>query len=552
VASALRHTSSVVTTDVLVIGSGIAGLSTALRVARFADVVVVTKDRVPESSTRYAQGGIASVWSPDDTFEDHIRDTLVAGAGLCRRDAVEMVVRDGPARVRDLIALGARFDSHTEDGTRIYDLGREGGHSKRRILHATDATGTEIMRALVDAVRREPRIRLIEDHLAIDLLIDRRVASSRCWGAYVLDRTSAKIHRFRSHATVLATGGSGKVYLYTSNPDVATGDGLAMAYRAGCRVANMEFFQFHPTCLYHPQAKSFLLTEALRGEGARLLRPDGSSFMAEYHPDAELAPRDVVARAIDAEMKMHGYDHVWLDISHRDADWIRQRFPTIYERCRGFGIDITHEPAPVVPAAHYQCGGVAIDLEARTSIAGLYAAGEVACSGLHGANRLASNSLLEAIVYAATCSASIEGSLDARRTALPDLPPWDPGEATHSTESVVVSQDWDEIRRFMWNYVGIVRSTRRLERARKRIRLLQDEIREYYWDVLPTADLIELRNIATVAELIIYSALARGESRGLHTTIDHPRADAAPARDTSIVVGPDGLPLVDSPAADSV
>jgi L-aspartate oxidase len=538
----LRERERVTTTDVLIIGSGVAGLSTALRCAAFADVVVVTKDRAPESSTQYAQGGIASVWSPDDSFDAHIEDTLAAGAGLCHREAVEAVVREGPARVRDLIALGAVFDSQTLAGEQVYDLGREGGHSRRRILHALDATGHEVMRALTHAARKEPRIRIVEDHLAIDLLMDRTVAGGRCRGAYVLDKSTGLIERMQAPVTVLCTGGSGKAYLYTSNPDVATGDGLAMAYRAGARIVNMEFFQFHPTCLYHPHAKSFLLTEALRGEGARLCRPDGSRFMPEYHPDAELAPRDVVARAIDNEMKVHGFDHVYLDVSHRPAAWIRSRFPTVYERCRAYGIDITAEPAPVVPAAHYQCGGVATDLAARTSIAGLYAAGEVACTGLHGANRLASNSLLEAIVFAARCAAAIEARRPESRGPVPEMPPWDPGTADHSTESVVVSQDWDEIRRFMWNYVGIVRSTRRLERARKRIRLLQDEIRAYYWDVLPTADLIELRNIATVAELIIYSALQRRESRGLHTTIDYPETREEERHDTILRLGDDGLP----------
>jgi L-aspartate oxidase len=532
----------VTTTEVLIVGSGIAGLSAALRCARFADVVVVTKDRVPEGSTRYAQGGIASVWSPDDSFDAHIEDTTVAGAGLCRPEAVEVVVREGPDRVRDLIALGAVFDSQTLAGEQVYDLGREGGHSKRRILHALDATGHEVMRALIAAARREPRIRIVENHLAIDLLIERHKTGAHCWGAYVLDRDTGTVHRFCAAVTLLCTGGSGKVYLYTSNPDVATGDGLAMAYRAGAHIANMEFFQFHPTCLYHPQAKSFLLTEALRGEGARLLRPDGGAFMRDYHPDAELAPRDVVARAIDSEMKRHGFDHVWLDISHRPADWIRRRFPTVYEGCLAYGIDITSGPAPVVPAAHYQCGGVATDLHAQTSIPGLFAAGEVACTGLHGANRLASNSLLEAIVFAARCAQAIDSTFASGRAPVPEASPWETGAAVDSTESVVVSQNWDEIRRFMWNYVGIVRSTRRLERARKRIRLLQDEIRAYYWDVLPTADLIELRNIATVAELIIYSALGRHESRGLHTTVDYPASRPDLRTDTVLAVGEDGIP----------
>jgi L-aspartate oxidase len=519
-----------VQSDVLVIGSGIAGLTCALECAKHAPVVLVTKDRLPESSSQYAQGGIASVWSPEDSFESHIEDTLVAGAGLCHRDVVETVVREGPARVRDLIALGTNFDVRGDQDERDYDLGREGGHSHRRILHALDATGHEIIRALSEAVRTNPRITIHEKHGAVDLLIDR----AACWGAYVLDLATREVDIFTAPATVLCTGGAGKVYLYTSNPDVATGDGLAMAYRAGATVANMEFFQFHPTCLYHPQAKSFLLTEALRGEGAVLRRPDGERFMHRYDPRAELAPRDVVARAIDSEMKVHGFKSVFLDISHKPAAWIRERFPTVYERCLRFGFDLTRTPVPAVPAAHYACGGVLTDVRARSTVDRLYAAGEVACTGLHGANRLASNSLLEGLVFGHRAAVDVVERLrtDARRP--PALQPWDPGHATDSNESVVVAQNWDEIRRFMWNYVGIVRSDRRLARARKRIALLQDEIRAYYWDFLLTSDLVELRNIATVAELIIACALARRESRGLHYTVDHPAADPAWARDTLV------------------
>jgi L-aspartate oxidase len=529
--------------DVLVIGSGIAGMLCALRCAAHGRVTLVTKDRLPESSSRYAQGGIASVWGEDDTFESHIDDTLTAGAGLCRRDAVETVVREGPDRVRELIALGVHFDVNADSEHPTYDLGREGGHSHRRILHALDQTGNEMVRALGEAVRTTPTVTVIENHLAVELLLDRHGPASACWGAYVLDKDTGRIHRFSARATILCTGGSGKVYLYTSNPDVATGDGLAMAYRAGVRVANMEFFQFHPTCLYHPQAKSFLLTEALRGEGALLRTPAGERFMPRYHALAELAPRDVVARAIDSEMKEHGFDCVYLDISHREPAWVRGRFPTVYERCREYGFDLATQPVPVVPAAHYQCGGVVTDLDGRTSIARLYAAGEVACTGLHGANRLASNSLLEALVFGHRAAAHMIALLRRDPTPPPAHPPWDTGAATTSTESVVVSQDWDEIRRFMWNYVGIVRSDQRLERARKRITLLQDEIHGYYWNVLPSSDLVELRNIATVAELIIACASLRHESRGLHTTIDYPEPCSSEQHDTVIQRGSSRAPI---------
>lgn len=520
--------------DVLIIGSGIAGLFAALRCARFGEVLLLTKDRLPESSSQYAQGGIASVWSPDDSFESHVEDTLVAGAGLCHRDVAEAVVRDGPARVRDLIALGTNFDvrADAEDGQ--YDLGREGGHSRRRILHALDATGHEIIRALGDAVRATPNITVFENHLAVDILLDRNVSPAACWGAYVLDRSTQQVHRFVARSTILCAGGAGKVYLYTSNPDVATGDGVAMAHRAGADVANMEFFQFHPTCLYHPAAKSFLLTEALRGEGAILRRPDGEPFMASYHARAELAPRDIVARAIDNEMKVHGFDCVYLDISHKDPAWVRERFPTVQRRCLEFGFDLTKGPVPVVPAAHYSCGGVVTDLRARTTIPRLYAAGETACTGLHGANRLASNSLLEALVFAHRAAEDVAHLLERDRTRPPAIGRWDPGTATDSDESVVVTQNWDEIRRFMWNYVGIVRSDRRLARARQRIALLQEEIRAYYWNVLLTSDLAELRNIAAVAELIIVCASARRESRGLHYTIDHPVSSPGWLRDTVV------------------
>ena len=520
--------------EFLVLGSGIAGLTCALRCAQQAPVTLVTKDRLPESSSQYAQGGIASVWSPEDSFEAHIADTLRAGDGLCHPDVVDIVVREGPDRVRDLIALGTSFDLRGDPEHPEYDLGREGGHSKRRILHALDATGHEIIRALSEAVRATPNITIYENHLAVDLLLERDAQPPACWGAYVLDRGTRRVRRFLARATFLCTGGAGKVYLYTSNPDVATGDGVAMAYRAGAPVANMEFFQFHPTCLFHPEAKSFLVTEALRGEGAILRRPDREPFMQRYDERAELAPRDIVARAIDNEMKVHGFECVSLDISHRDPDFVRNRFPTVYRTCLRYGIDMTRAPIPVVPAAHYSCGGVVADVHGATALPRLYACGEVACTGLHGANRLASNSLLEALVFAHRAADHACAALRADRRPWPDLRPWDPGHATDSDESVVVTQNWDEIRRFMWNYVGIVRTERRLARARQRIGLLQEEIREYYRDFLLTSDLVELRNIATVAELIIACASARKESRGLHYTIDYPARDPACAYDTVV------------------
>jgi len=536
-----------VESDFLVLGSGIAGLTCALRCARQGRVLLVTKDRLPESNSRYAQGGIASVWSPEDSFEQHIDDTLIAGDGLCHRDAVEVVVREGPDRVRDLIALGTHFDLRGDPEDREYDLGQEGGHSRRRILHASDATGWEIIRALSDAVRADPNIVVHENHLAVDLLVERDRHTRKpvaCWGAYVLDRDTRRVQRFLARTTFLCTGGAGKVYLYTSNPDVATGDGVAMAYRAGAPVANMEFFQFHPTCLYHPNAKSFLVTEAIRGEGAILRRPDGEAFMKRYDPRGELAPRDIVARAIDNEMKVHGFDSVFLDITHRDPEFVRTRFPHVYETCLRFGIDMTRQPIPVVPAAHYLCGGVVVDLDGATALPRLYACGEAACTGLHGANRLASNSLLEALVFAHRASADACRRLAEDSRRWPGLAPWDPGHATDSDESVVVTQNWEEVRRFMWNYVGIVRSDRRLARARDRIHMLQDEIRAYYWDFTLTADLAELRNIATVAELIIACASARRESRGLHFTIDHPAKETDWVRDTVVRLGEGGRPVI--------
>ncbi len=518
--------------DYLVIGGGLAGLSFALRVAESGSVIVLNKGRLPESATAYAQGGIASVWSPDDSFDSHVADTERAGAGLCKRETVDIVVREGPDRIRDLIEMGTEF-SRGEDGDDQYDLGMEGGHRHRRILHASDATGGEIMRALIAAVRNQPNIQVLERHMAIDLItgpkLDPLSTETDCWGAYVLDLEANSVRTISARATMLAAGGAGKVYLYTSNPDIASGDGIAMAYRAGAPVANMEFIQFHPTCLYHPQAKSFLISEALRGEGAILKRPDGEPFMKAYHPDAELAPRDVVARAIDNEMKVHGFDHVLLDITHHDAAFLKRRFPTIHERCLSYGIDLTTSPIPVVPAAHYCCGGVMTSLDGETPIKRLYAGGEVTMTGLHGANRLASNSLLEAIVFGTRAARHASTLLETEPATPPALPPWNPGQAIDSDESVVVTQNWDEIRRFMWNYVGIVRSNRRLARAYQRITALHAEIRQYYWDFIVTGDLIELRNLATVAELIIASAIKRRESRGLHYNIDYPDTDAVAA-----------------------
>jgi L-aspartate oxidase len=515
--------------DFLVIGGGIAGLLFALKASESGTVTVLTKAASSEANTAYAQGGIASVWSVDDSFESHIDDTIRAGAGLCDRGAVEAIVRDGPAVVRELIALGTRFTRIEEGGENEYDLGREGGHSHRRVLHAQDLTGREIMRALGLAARGRSNIQVLENHVAIDLLMEKGPDGKpgACWGVYALEKTTMAVRRIVARATMLATGGAGKVYLYTTNPDIASGDGVAMAFRAGAPVANLEFYQFHPTCLYHPDAKSFLISEALRGEGAILRLPDGTPFMKRYHPDAELAPRDVVARAIDSEMKRRGLDCVHLDISHRPAAYLRERFPNIYKRCLGYGFDLTAGPIPVVPAAHYMCGGVVTDLAARTAIPRLYAAGEVAMTGLHGANRLASNSLLEAAVMGHRGFVAAHEMMRRDRVALPDFPAWDPGDAIESEQRVLITQSWEEIRRLMWNYVGIVRSDLRLERALRRLQMLDEEIHGYYWDHRIDSDLIELRNLVTVGKLIVRSARARKESRGLHYTTDYPEPDDA-------------------------
>jgi L-aspartate oxidase len=515
--------------DILVVGSGIAGLVFALKVADHGRVVVLTKRAAEVTITGLAQGGIAAAWLAQDSWQAHVEDTLAAGAGLCRRDVVEFVAKTAQARVRDLIELGCRFDQ--EDGD--YDLHREGGHSERRILHAKDCTGAEIMRALLAAVAAHPNIEVREHRMVVDLITEGWVARSRAelppmpdkvLGLYALDTESGEVETYAARVVALCTGGAGKVYLYTSNPDVASGDGVAIAYRAGARVANMEFVQFHPTCLFHPEARNFLITEAMRGEGGILRNGSGEAFMARYDPRKELAPRDIVARAIDAELKRRGEDCAFLDMRHMDRAELESHFPTIYGRCKQLGIDIATAPIPVVPAAHYICGGVVTDMAGQTDLQHLFAIGEVACTGLHGANRLASNSLLEGVVFAHAAAAQVAEQLrDAPLCT--ELPTWDAGTASEPDEQVVITQIWDEVRRFMWNYVGIVRTNRRLLRARKRIDLVQEEIRHHYWDFALTGDLVELRNLATVAELVVECALRRRESRGLHYNTDYPEMD---------------------------
>jgi len=504
-------------TDYLVIGSGIAGLNFALLAAEHGQVVVCTKKRPADTNTNWAQGGVAAVLAPDDSFEQHVSDTLAAGDGLCDRHVVELCVNDGPAEVERLLQLGVRL---ARDPSGALDLGREGAHSRHRVVHWEDVTGREIQRALLAAVSKHPNITLLDNHIAVDLLSMAKYGGDpACFGAYVLDSRSGEVKTICARATVLASGGTGKVYIYTSNPDVATGDGIAMAYRIGAACADLEFVQFHPTVLYHPHAGSFLISEALRGEGGVLRLANGETFMEHYHPMKSLASRDVVARAIDNELKKSGADAVFLDMTQLDATFVRQRFPNIYERCLGLGIDITKQPIPVVPAAHYMCGGVKTDDTGATTIRGLYAIGECAATGLHGANRLASNSLLEGMVFSSRAAAAVR---EAPRTRPEKVAPWSYGQATDSNDAIVVSLNWDEIRRFMWSYVGIVRSDKRLERARRRIEILRDEIREYYIDFKITSDLLELRNLALVAHLIIESARRRKESRGLHYTLDYP------------------------------
>jgi len=520
--------------DFLVVGTGIAGLSFALKAARTGTVAIITKKNDRESNTNYAQGGIAAVIAMDDSFDLHVADTLTAGAGLCHRDAVELVVRDGPERIRELIAWGAEFTRRAA-GSEELSLGREGGHSRHRIIHAADLTGREIERALLQAVSESPRIRIFEHHVAIDLITEhhlrdkaqRREPGTHCWGVYALDTATGRVEGFLARATLLASGGAGHVYLHTTNPPIATGDGIAMAYRAGADVANLEFMQFHPTTLYHPQARSFLISEAMRGYGAVLRADDGRAFMSEYHPLGELAPRDIVARAIDLEMKKSGHPCVYLDVTHKPPEEIKRHFPNIYAHCLHFGLDITQERIPVVPAAHYMCGGVVTDLNGCVSIQGLYACGEVACTGLHGANRLASNSLLEGLVFSHHAAQHATDFVARRTTAIPpDIPEWNDEGTFDSEEWVLISHDRTEIQTLMWDYVGIVRSNGRLLRARRRVRMIADEIEAFYKKTVVTPELIELRNIATVAQLIIVCALRRQESRGLHYTTDYPEPSA--------------------------
>lgn len=510
--------------DVLIIGSGLAGLTLALNLAKTLRVGVVTKKKLNDSASAWAQGGIAAVLSIEDSPDAHIRDTLMAGAGLCNEAMTRYIVENGPAAINWLIEHGVNFtrDDHHETG---FHLTREGGHSVRRIIHSDDATGKVIQLTLGEQVLQHPNIDVLEQHIAVDLITNQKLPQhqltegNHCHGAYVLDKVASKVRTIGAQNTILATGGTGKVYLYTTNPDVATGDGIAMGWRAGCRVANMEFIQFHPTCLYHPHAKSFLISEAVRGEGGLLRLPDGERFMPRHDTRAELAPRDIVARAIDFEMKKRGLDCVFLDISHKPADFLKQHFPTIYQFCLNLGIDITREPIPVVPAAHYTCGGVMTDRHGRTDIGHLYAVGEVAYTGLHGANRLASNSLLECLVISMSAARDI---IEQHPSANPVLPDWDESRVTDADEEIVISHNWDELRRFMWSYVGIVRTNKRLQRAQRRIDLLHEEINEYYANFRVSTDLLELRNLVCTADLIVRSAMLRHESRGLHYSRDFP------------------------------
>ncbi|MBD3237413.1 MAG: L-aspartate oxidase [Candidatus Eisenbacteria bacterium] len=512
--------------EFLVIGSGLAGLTFALETAEAGRVAILTKREAWDTNTWLAQGGVASVLAPDDSFERHARDTVEAGGGLCDAEVVRTLVAEGPAAIESLERLGVRF-SQQEDGDG-YDLGREGGHSRRRVLHVTDETGRAIEQVLLDRVRAHPRIDLFEHHCVVDLITTSKLAGTLTTrgdtavvGAYVLDVAGGEILRFAADQTLLATGGCGKVYRYTSNPDVASGDGLAMAHRAGARLADLEFVQFHPTCLFHPRERRFLISEAVRGEGAVLRAIGGEAFMQRYHSRAELAPRDVVARAIDSEMKSRGEAHVLLDLSPIGAERVKRRFPMIYGTCLALGIDLTREPAPVVPAAHYMCGGIVADIDGRTDLRRLFVAGEAACTGLHGANRLASNSLLESVVCARRAArAAIEGLAAGRASR--EIPPWDPGSATLAKESVLVNSHWTLVRALMWDFVGIVRSDHRLELARRYIHFFRESIESYYWDFLLDSDLIELRNLALIADLIIGCARARRESRGLHYNADHP------------------------------
>src|SRR5437899_676400 len=512
--------------DFVVIGSGIAGLSFALKVAKHGSVAVVTKRKGADTNTAWAQGGIACVTSDEDSFGLHARDTLVAGAGLCDEAVVRAVVTEGPERIRELMELGLQFDEREISGHRELDLGREGGHSKRRILHVRDVTGKEIEDTLLRELGRQSQVELFENHMAVDLITAGKLGfatEDRCLGVYILDEKTGEVETIRSDRIVLATGGCGKVYLYTTNPDIATGDGVAIGWRAGAVIANMEFVQFHPTCLFHAKAKSFLISEAVRGEGGILRNNHGEDFIKRYDPRGSLASRDIVARAIDAEIKRSGAQCVFLDITHKPPEFIQERFPHIYQTCLQFGIDISKQPIPVVPAAHYQCGGIKTDLNGTTTLPGLYAIGEVGCTGLHGANRLASNSLLEGLVVAhRAAEASVRELPPTHLAKKISLPEWESGNLQDVDELVVIYHNWDEIRRLMWDYVGIVRTDKRLQRASARLRNLQREIREFYWNFKVSVDLLELRNLAAVAALIVDSALCRQESRGLHYTLDYP------------------------------
>ncbi|MFO8018023.1 MAG: L-aspartate oxidase [Promethearchaeia archaeon] len=512
-----------ITTDFLIIGGGVSGLTFTIKLAKRlkdAKILLISKEKLEDCNTYYAQGGIACVWEEDDSFNKHIEDTLIAGDGLCDEQVVRKVVAQAPERIEELIEWGVNFTKE-EDGS--YDLGKEGGHSKRRIFRIKDYTGRGVEETLIDIVRGLDNVEIKEKWCAINLY----AKDFKCYGAYVLDQTTAEIHNIAAKSTILATGGAGKIYLYTTNPDIASGDGIAMAYRAGATISNMEFFQFHPTCLYHPYAKSFLITEAMRGEGALLKDMDGNRFMEQYHPQKELAPRDIVSRAIDAELKRSGDDHVLLDIaSVHDASFIMEHFPQVYHKCQEFNIDITEEPIPVVPAAHYCCGGVVADLDGSTNVKNLFVIGESSCTGLHGANRLASNSIIEGLVCGHNCAQTVSELYP--KLKMKEFPEWEPGHAVPSTEAVVITQNWDELRRVAWNYIGIVRTDKRLQRAKKRINLLLDEIEQYYWDFKIEKNLVELRNLATVAKLIVVSAIARKESRGIHYNVDYPeKADKA-------------------------
>ncbi|MFV1993908.1 MAG: L-aspartate oxidase [Verrucomicrobiales bacterium] len=527
--------------DFLVVGSGIAGLVFALKAACRGSVAVVTKRRGEDSNTAQAQGGIACAVSPEDSLELHIGDTLDAGAGLCNEEVVRAIVSEAPERIRELIELGVHFDERENGkGELDWDLGREGGHSRRRILHSRDTTGREIEDRLLVAVREHPDIELLEHHFAVDLITTAKLGlatQDRCIGLYAFDQKRSEVTALRADRVILATGGCGKVYLYTTNPDVATGDGVAMAWRAGAAISNMEFVQFHPTCLYHPSARSFLISEAVRGEGGVLVDGQGNEFMAQYDERESLAPRDIVARAIDREIKKRGSKCVYVDISHKSRDFIQNRFPNIFEVCASYGLDISEEPIPVVPAAHYQCGGVRTDINGASSLRGLYAVGEVACSGMHGANRLASNSLLEGLVMAHRASEDIVLQIPLTSGGMQDfaLPQWVSGDVQDVDELVVVYHNWDEIRRLMWDYVSIVRTGKRLRRAATRLRNLQREIQEFYWNFKITSDVLELRNLVEVAALIVDSAARRKESRGLHFTLDNPQRDSSSSAEDTVL-----------------